>query len=311
MEAACDDPIACNLRNMTEIPRIDPIKYLLVSKFGDRGVGVVRDGERATPPELARKIAEYRQYLENLSDYHLSNLFKEEQVRALYDEQQFHRPRADADFEYWARMPHWTVNEAVALTLGKAPEEVNWHTAEKVLDRSSVAAEYSRRRELAVRSVAWKHLTDPVLPAEFVAWADRMGMTIPEALRNALDAEGVKETDYKALYESLLASRAEADESRAAIFQALQKMSANLEAAQAENRASKALGTKERESMTAIIAGMVIGRYKYNPGAEKNSATQQIANDMARIGLRLDVDTVRKYVVEAVRFAKENGEPDF
>jgi hypothetical protein len=292
---------------MTEIPKIDPIKYLLVRKFGNRGVGVVRDGERDTPPELARKIAEYRRYLEDFSDYHLSNLFKEEQSRALYDEQHFHRPYADADFEYWARMPHWTVDEAVALTLGKAPEQVNWHTVEKVLNRSSVAAEYGRRRELAVRSMMWKQLTDPVLPAEFVGWADRMGMTVPDALRNALDAQGVKETDYKALYENLLASRAEADKSVAAVFEELQRMKASLEAAEAEKRASRALGIRERESMMAIIAAMAIRGYSYDPAAKKNTATKDIADDIALIGLSLDVDTVRKYVSDAVKFAKENG----
>lgn len=295
---------------MTEVPRIDPIKYLLVRKFGNRGVGVVRDGERDTPPELARKIADYRQYLEDLSDYHLSNLFKEEQSRALYDEHQFHRPYADADFEYWARMPHWTVDEAVALTLGKAPEQVNWLTVEKVINRSSVAAEYGRRRELAVRSVAWKQLTDPVLPAEFIVWADSMGMTIPDALRNALDAQNVRATDYKALYENLLASCAEKDGSVAAVLQELKKMEARLEVAQDEKHANRALGTKERTSLMAIIAAMAIRGYGYDPLAKKNTATKDIADDIAELGLSLDVDTVRKYISDAVKFAKENGTRD-
>lgn len=291
---------------MTEIPRIDPIKYLLVRKFGNRGVGVVREGERDTPPELARKIVEYRGYLENLSDYHLSNLFKEEQARAVYDEQHFHKPGAEADFEYWARMPHWTIDEAVALTLGKAPEQVNWHTVENVVDRSSVAAEYSRRRKLALRSVSG----NPLLPADFVARADRVGMTVPDTLRSSLDAQGIKEIDYKALYERLRASCAERDEALAVAIYELEMLKTHSKAAQPENRASKSSGTKERESIMAMIAGMAIRGYGYDPTAGKNKAPKEIADDVAALGLSLDVDTVRKYVVDAVKFAKENGTRD-
>lgn len=309
--SAADEPIVRRNSDSTETPRTDPIKHLLARKFGNRGLGLVREGESETPPELARKIAEYREYLEGLSNYHLLNLFREEEARALYDEQHFHKPSADADFEYWARMPHWTVDEAVALTLGKAPEQLRWHTVEKAADRSSVAAEYRRRRELALRSLAWKHLTDPVLPSVFITWADRIGMTVPDGLRTALDAQAVKEPDYRSLYESLLAACAETENLVADVYEELRKMKAHQDAAQAENRASKAIGTKERESMMAIIAGMAMEGYKYNPASAKNLATKDIASDIAQVGLSLDVDTVRKYVSAAVKFASDNGKRDF
>jgi hypothetical protein len=291
---------------MTEIPKIDPIKYLLVRKFGNRGIGLRTVGEPDTNPELAGQIAEYRAYLEGLADYHLSKFFREEEARALYDEQHLHRPSAQADFEYWARMPHWTLDEAVALSLGKAPEQVSWRKLAELVDCSSIAAEYSRRRDLAVRYVACRQLDDPLLPATFITWADQVGFSVPVELRNALDARGIKDTDWKTLYEGLAAALADKD----AIFQALQAMKVNLEAAQAESRAAKALSTKERDSMLAIIAAMAVRKYRYNPNALKNAATQNIADDVQEVRLRLDVDTVRKYVAEAGRFLKANAEPE-
>ena len=37
----------------------------------------------------------------------------------------FNQPRAAADFDYWSKMTHWTLDEAIALSFGKAPEVVN------------------------------------------------------------------------------------------------------------------------------------------------------------------------------------------
>jgi hypothetical protein len=34
----------------------------------------------------------------------------------------FNRPHANADFDHWSKAAHWTLDEAIALSLGKAPE---------------------------------------------------------------------------------------------------------------------------------------------------------------------------------------------
>jgi hypothetical protein len=74
---------------------------------------------------------------------------------------------------------------------------------QKVVRLSAFAAEYGRRRELALRSVEWDQLSNPLLPGAFVSWADRVRFSLPSKLRVALDAQGVKDTDWKAQYESL------------------------------------------------------------------------------------------------------------
>jgi len=50
----------------------------------------------------------------------------------------------------WSKMAHWTLDEAVALSFGKAPELVHWQIISKYVQLSRFAVEYQRRRELAV-----------------------------------------------------------------------------------------------------------------------------------------------------------------
>jgi len=61
----------------------------------------------------------------------------------------------------------------------------------------------------------------------------------------------------------------------------------------------KALLTRERETALKLIIGMAIGGYGYNAAATRNSATKEIADDVARTGLSIDEDTVRKWLQEA------------
>jgi hypothetical protein len=102
----------------------------------------------------------------------------------------FNQPHAGADFEHWSKLAHWTLDEAVALSLGKAPERVNWETVSKYLQLSTFAVQYSRRRELALRAAQWKQLYDPVLPGIFLAWAKRLEIEVPAALVEAVQKRG-------------------------------------------------------------------------------------------------------------------------
>jgi hypothetical protein len=58
---------------------------------------------------------------------------------------------AKTDFAYWAKMPYWTVGEAVALAFGKDPEKTQWKRIEHVSD-VPFAREYRRMKKLALRA---------------------------------------------------------------------------------------------------------------------------------------------------------------
>jgi hypothetical protein len=99
------------------------------------------------------------------------------------------------------------LDEAVALSFGKAPERVNWQTIFKFLQLSPFAVEYSRRREIALRAAQWKQLYDPVLPGIFLAWAKRLDIDIPAELIEAVQKRGLQIADWKSLYEQAAAGQ--------------------------------------------------------------------------------------------------------
>ena len=59
------------------------------------------------------------------------------------------------------------------------------------------------------------------------------------------------------------------------------------------------LSTRERSTVKRLIIGMAIRGYKYDPKADRNLATKEIADDLELLGISLDVDTVRKWLKES------------
>ena len=70
----------------------------------------------------------------------------------------------------------------------------------------------------------------------------------------------------------------------------------------------KSLGARERESLLKLLIGMAIEQYGFDPIARRSSATANIASDLARHGVALDEDTVRKWLREAVDFLPRETE---
>lgn len=59
------------------------------------------------------------------------------------------------------------------------------------------------------------------------------------------------------------------------------------------------LGTRERETLLKILIGMAIEAYRHDPTAARSSTTAEIVSDLAKHGLSVTDDTVRKYLKEA------------
>lgn len=62
----------------------------------------------------------------------------------------------------------------------------------------------------------------------------------------------------------------------------------------------KPLGLSERATLLKLVIGMAMKGYRYNPEALKSTATKEIADDLAALGMTLTDDTVRKYLKQAV-----------
>lgn len=209
---------------MIRIPMFDSIEYLVrrqfpdynaikappVPGFGGLSMGGITAEHRkermalinafqkdllALPPDelnarLAAEQAKERQELIDKAD-------REEKARF------FNRHSANADFSHWSKATYWSLDEAIALSFGKAPEVVKWESVQPHVAVSPFAFQYSRVRDLAHRAKAWEQLYDPVLPTIYLAWARRSEIAVPEELIRMVESRGVVIGDWKDNYDKL------------------------------------------------------------------------------------------------------------
>jgi hypothetical protein len=197
----------------------DRIDYLVFRRFpAARWMNIPpvlssRGRPQPVDPQLRPQVDAYRAELAALAPNDLAARFDAERGKEAEETRQqlereegerfFHHPRAKADFEHWAKAAHWTLDEAIALSFGKAPEVVRWDAVTNFVKQSPFAFAYQRRRDLALRAVQWKQLYDPVLPGIFLAWAKRSDLPVPPELEAAVTARGVTIADWQSLYERL------------------------------------------------------------------------------------------------------------
>lgn len=122
------------------------------------------------------------------------------QTKARREEQAlfFNQPEANADLAYWSKLSLWTLDEAVALSLGKNPERVNWYTLNGGFERfilhaltiSQFPKEFAQRRKLVFRALEAGDLTDPIKPMDFLLWGQDTFDSIPAELMRHVEARG-------------------------------------------------------------------------------------------------------------------------
>jgi hypothetical protein len=319
----------------------EAIKYLVARKYpalvlarlhpslnagmraGSDDVGPINRGRREG------EATEYRRKLEALSSSELDALFVSEcaqaeverQVAAQREEDArfFNLPYANADFEHWSKAAHWTLEEAVALSLGKAPEVVNSGTIQKYLEVSPFAFRYSRLLDLAKRATIWQKLFDPVMPIMFFNWTKDNEIEFPEALGEKIIKRSGEFLDWKGLFEKLKLQYeedfaawrktaqdqgdllAKCNENIAILQSKLEESQAKLYAfAEAPAPApEKRQSTREREGMLKVIYSMAIGGYGYNPSDRRSKVIPDILKDIELQGLSVSDDTLRRYIKAA------------
>jgi hypothetical protein len=284
-------------------------------------------------------------YEELVARYEEAKRQEFEQLRAKAEEEDrrrfYNQPGARADFDHWAKAAHWTLDEAIALSFGRAPEVVKWEKLKSLTQLGSpFVFQYARRRDLALRAAAWQLLFDPVLPGIFLAWAKRTDIEIAPELIAAVESRGVQVADWKKLYENALAQREKDKAAHASqiadwkrlyeelritwesehtkwlkivgekneTLAALQERVASLEISSSETADiaapidGKSIGTRERDTLLKLIIGMARDSYNYDPKLNRSSVPQEIADDLTKHGISIDVDTVRKWLKQAAEF---------
>ena len=65
----------------------------------------------------------------------------------------FNQTTSDADVNYWSKQAYWSIDEAIALILGKDPRKVTWNNVKSHLPTSPLAMKFHELREIAKRYV--------------------------------------------------------------------------------------------------------------------------------------------------------------
>lgn len=341
---------------MAEIPYIgsilceiwskdEMIKYLVARKFPvakalrstsfpvGRGVriptGMTPDQER----EYLKNATSYETELALKTENELKKLFEEEckkdsaekarKVEIEESKRIFNTPEAIADFDYWAKMPGWSLEEAIALSFGKNPRVVNWDSIKRYTD-SAFAKEYYNRRDIAIRAKNWKDLYDPIMPCLFLTWLKTKRMDFPAELEAQVIANGGHVVNWKTAYENLkktyddlVSTQNEIIELKDSTiiklgenftrlekqYEAIKQQLLETEKKQTE----KPLKTRERETALKLIIGIAVDSYGYDPKAIRSPTAKEISGDLAKHGISIDEDTVRKWLKEAAEILPQNS----
>jgi len=204
----------------------------------------------------------------------------------LQDETKFFSgPKARADHDCWSKMPFWSLDEATALSLDKDPPIVNWSNIGPLVNDSPFAERYSKLRLIVLRAKSAGHLSDEVLPGDFVSWAEKTGVDLPTGLKKAVRAAVQRIEDR----ESIISER---ENLRAVV----QNLKTELEAQRSNG---ESLNPSERKSLMKLTLGMAMAKFRYDPTASRSSAPKNICDALDSRDLTLDQDTVRKWLKAA------------
>ena len=303
---------------LTWITRDEKIRYILQNRHPIPGAieGTRAGGKRLAGKDNSDSLAEVmtlQKGLEELSEADLEKAYVEAyyQVRERQEAARaFNQPYARANFEHWARCAYWSIEESVALVLGREPKFANWEILRPFADVSTFVQQFDRINDLAHRAVTWDQLTKPTGPGAFIAWAKRYDISVPAELEAAVANYGHFVGDWKTLYDTAklrldeaLAREIEVAKVAFALNQEMETLKERVASlpppAPASARPEKPADPREIESLRTLLIAMGMRGYKYDPKEKRSDKIADIVADVESLGLSLDRDTVRRHLKAA------------
>lgn len=227
-----------------------------------------------------------------------------------------------ADFGRWSAVPHWKVDEGIALSFGYDPRVVDVSSL-RIYEEHPFAVEYDRRADLAARAVVARQLSRLSSPNRFLNWAQGVGIDFPPTLvqmvktaatarcakstssspsgqkkqiktlsrlalgmaskRYGFDLAKPREETYEKIVADLLKARLTAD---------IEKVKRCLRPADdLYDNPSEVL-----ETLGKVVVGLAICHYGYDPKASRSDATSKIARAVEDA---VTVDTILHHLRQA------------
>jgi hypothetical protein len=184
----------------------------------------------------------------------------------------YNRPFADAapEFRFWTRTAVWSLEEAIALALGKRPSIVGFEQMRAEDRQFAFVQKFAVLQELVRRAHQAGDLSDPVRPLEFVSWIERNEINcFPVELKNLLEKR----------------------------------------AKRASQNTGRPISTRERETLLKLLGGLAITCYRHDFQSSRTRTAAEV-RDLAEVGVAVDPDTVRKYLKEAAELLPPQDSTD-
>src|SRR5262245_22194837 len=240
---------------MAKLPTFDPVEYLVSRRFpAARALRFPPSLTRASGnggisiewrKKLLAQVVDYEAELKSKTPAELQALCEQEgkkqaaelTAKAEREEQErfFNQPYANADFAHWSKTTYWTLDEATALSFGKAPEVVNWEKVKPYVSSSPFAHRYARLSDLVTRAKECRPLFDQVLPGCYLTWAKRNGIDVCPDLEAAVHRHGVQVADWKSMYDEVKAALDEAKQEQAAALRLINDLKTRTESVMSNN----------------------------------------------------------------------------
>ena len=189
--------------------------------------------------------------------------------------------------------------------MGRDPRRVQVKSIAAHRRTSRFARRFVEESELAERAFKMHQLNRSNTPGEFVAWAKQIKLEIDPELERALESFGVEIANWASRYhfqtqkvEELYSALQEKDKLAGNLAAAITLLTEKIEELEAARPRHDTLGQKERTSLLKLVIGMAVGTYGFDPHKDRNSATKEIADDLALLGIPLDRGTILKWLNE-------------
>jgi hypothetical protein len=178
----------------------------------------------------------------------------------------------DLDYDYWGRMPGWTVSEAAALLLDINPDCRPTGNG-KNIDSKTKEGEYHRLKRLLKRAQKMDELSSPMSPRDFIQWAASNKLTKSEQLEASLKS-GKPLRNWRTKYFNMKRQRDELTK-----------------------KLKDSVLPKERQTLLKLLLGMAQAKFNHEKGSHKTVSAIVAALD--RVDLSVGDDSIRKYLREA------------
>ncbi|MBP6103812.1 MAG: hypothetical protein KBD23_00385 [Gammaproteobacteria bacterium] len=103
------------------------------------------------------------------------------------------------DFNDWIKISLWSLEESIALLLGRNPEVVKWNELHECIHRNALSfdeddifcSDYLKLRDLVLEGLDNQEIGEFNTPSYFIQWATNKGVEIPEPLQIILTEKGL------------------------------------------------------------------------------------------------------------------------